>query len=78
MSELNEIFFLILLAIYEAFLEISQKTDLYQSLLILGGPISKFSKLQCVAKLKTKLMMLLPRIKADYDNYIHFNHIKRK
>ena len=35
MSTLNEI--LILLVIYEAFLEISQNTDLYQSLLILGG-----------------------------------------
>ena len=39
MSELNEnfFFFLILLAIYEVFLEISQNTDLYQSLMILGG-----------------------------------------
>ena len=27
---------------------------------------------------KTKLMMILPRIKAAYDNYIHFNHINRK
>ena len=35
MREINEI--LILLAIYEAFLEISKYTDLYQSLLILGG-----------------------------------------
>ena len=23
-------------------------------------------------------MMTLPSNKADYDNYIHFNHIKRK
>ena len=38
----------------------------------------KFPKLPCVAKLETKLMMILPRIKADYDDYIHFNHIKRK
>ena len=41
-------------------------------------PISKFPKLPCVAKLETKLMIILPRIKADYDNYIHFNHIKQK
>ena len=38
-------------------------------------PISKFPKLPCVAKLKTKLMIILPHIKADYDDYIHF---KRK
>ena len=41
-------------------------------------PISKFPKLPCVAKLETKLVMILPRIKADHDNYTHFNHIKRK
>ena len=23
-------------------------------------------------------MIILPRIKADYDDYIHFNHIRRK
>ena len=23
-------------------------------------------------------MIILPRIKAGYDNYIHFNYIKRK
>ena len=40
--------------------------------------ISKFPKLPCVVKLETKLMIILPRIKADYDNYIHFNHIKHK
>ena len=36
--------FLILLAIYEAFLEISKYTDPYQSLLILGGANIKISQ----------------------------------
>ena len=54
-------------------------TDLYQPLLILGDANIEISQTSlCCEARKLNFMTILPSIKAEYDNYIHFNHTNCK